>query len=58
MTKKRVLRRIREKLAKVSVYNQEARRMWGDHVASEMFHEDLDFLSTLLRLIGEAEEFE
>lgn len=58
MTKKRVLRRIREKLAKVSVYNQEARRMWGAHIAEEMFHEDLDFLSTLLRLIGEAEEFE
>jgi len=58
MTKKRVLRRIREKLAKISVYNTEARKLWGSGIASEMFAEDLDFLCTLLQLLERVEDYE
>ena len=56
MTKKKVIRRIREKLAKLYVYNETARKTWGSAVAADMFHEDLDFLSSLLQLLDEGED--
>ena len=52
MTKKRVLLRIREKLAKLHTYNDTARKLWGLEIAKEMYDEDLDFLSSLLVLLG------
>ena len=56
MTKEKVIRRVREKLAKVQVYNYEALRTWGPGIASEMFQEDLDFLSSLLLLLEKRDE--
>ncbi len=51
MTKKAVKRRVMEKLAKLQVYNEQARKTWGKEIAAEMFMTDLDFFSTVLYLI-------
>ena len=48
--------RIREKIGKLSFYNNQAAKMWGEAIANEMYQTDLDFLISLLVLIGESRE--
>ena len=56
MTKKEVVLRIREKLVKLQFYNNQACKTFGDEIAKEMFHQDLDYLASLLGLLGPSEE--
>lgn len=56
MSKNEVLRKLREKLAKLHVYNNEAYKLYGPEVAKTMFHTDLDFLATVIGLVGPEEE--
>lgn len=51
MTRKQVKQRLMEKLVKVQVYRSEAQKTWGRAIADEMFHADLDFLSSVIYLI-------
>ena len=56
MTKSQVVMRVREKLAKLHTYHSMAVKMWGETIAKEMYHEDLDFYTSLLLMIGETKE--
>ena len=56
MTKQKVIRKIREKLIKLTFYNDLAIKTWGKHIAADMFHEDLDYLSSILFLLEEKGE--
>lgn len=58
MTKKQAKQRVMEKLAKVQVYRDAAKKTWGKAIADEMFQTDLDFLSTVLYLIDNPTESE
>ena len=53
MSRDQVLTRVREKLAKLSFYHREAERLYGDNIANELFKTDLDYLASILVLIGE-----
>ena len=58
MTKKEVVLRIREKLVKLQFYNNQACKTFGEEIAKEMFHQDLDYLASLLGLLGPTDEKE
>ena len=56
MTKHQILIKVREKLTKLSLYNDAARKMWGTAIAHEMFCQDLEFYNSLLALLEEEKE--
>jgi len=58
MTKKEVVLKIREKLVKLQFYNNQAIKTFGEEIAKDMFHQDLDYLASLLSLLGPPEEKE
>lgn len=56
MTRDQVILRVREKLAKLTFYHMEAEKLYGDAIAREMFSTDLDYLASILVLVGASKE--
>lgn len=56
MTKAQVILKVREKLIKLQFYHHQATETFGQEIAKEMFHNDLDYLASLLVLLGTANE--
>lgn len=52
MTKAQVILKVREKLVKLQFYHEQAVKTFGSAIASEMFHQDLDYLASLLGFLG------
>lgn len=56
MTRTEVINRVREKLIKLQLYNNEAIKTFGPSIAKEMFLSDLDYLTSILVYIGTDEK--
>ena len=56
MTKKEVVMKAREKLVKLQFYNLQAEKTFGKSIAADMFHQDLDYLGSLLLLLEQVDD--